>query len=207
MIRFDSFIQSLQKAVTDASEAVNQKNLDILNIYFTDADAESSIRGSLDDALDHLNKILDSKGRPTTTTLKNAMNAFRAAKQGLSGEEDKSERPVHPRALHPVTVTVQFPENTASGIVMREVAVPLLTLVPIRMPTIEEVRFTSNFNMHVVEDDIQIEFNPVRSEGMVDNNVQNDGRLEVILKPGETPEGLTKLIEGYERALRAQIPG
>jgi len=32
-------------------------------------------------------------------------------------------------------------------------------------------------------------------------------KLEIVLKPGETTEGMKDIIEGYEKVLRAQIPG
>jgi hypothetical protein len=207
MIRFDSFIQSLQKAVTDASDVVNKKNLEIFDLYFTDGEAESVLRNSLDDALEHVNKMLDAKGRTNASVLQNAMKAFKAAKESLEGGGLSDEKSITPKSLKPVTITVQFPENTASGVVMRDVAIPLITLVPIRMPSIEEVRFKSNFNFQLVDDDIQIEFGANKGHQLDAFDANTDGSMEIVLRPAESTDGLRKLIEGYEKALRAQIPG
>ena len=85
----------------------------------------------------------------------------------------------------PKSTTTEFLTRTTKGIETVKVQVPLIVLSAIASPHISK---TDN------NEELFVEFEPI-------------SKIEILLKNDETPEGLKKVIEGYERALRAQIPG
>jgi dsDNA-binding SOS-regulon protein len=113
------------------------------------------------------------------------------------------------------TITLQFPQANESGkIKMLDVEVPLITLVPIATSQIEEMKFETDLNLHLVgeKNELQVSFGsePSTSKNKTNSDSRSTplvGHIEITIKPGETSEGLKRLIEGYEKLLRAQIPG
>ncbi|KZN40862.1 DUF2589 domain-containing protein [Pseudoalteromonas luteoviolacea] len=116
----------------------------------------------------------------------------------------------------PKTCTMQFPSRTEDGIDTVDAEVPLLALVPISSPRITEVKFKTDLEISTNDQDkLMVTFAKNTTKfGFRDKIIGPSGgentanaQLEIILTGNEPPEGLKKLIEGYERALRAQIPG
>lgn len=102
------------------------------------------------------------------------------------------------------TISLKYPLHSDTGVEEREVEVPLITLAPISCPTIDSVELTTRFEMDVVDDALCLDF----SKGNKDSNdskSNRSGHLTVKISPQEMPEGLKTVVEGYERALKAQI--
>ena len=94
---------------------------------------------------------------------------------------------------------------------MIDIDVPLITLIPVTMPQIEEVKMTAQFDLQLVNNEVQINFSPTTKKrwslfGKAADVQTNTGQLEITLKPSDGPEGLKQVIEGYEKVLRAQLP-
>lgn len=116
--------------------------------------------------------------------------------------------------LRPKTCAMEFPSRTADGINMVTVQVPIVAICPISSPRITEVKFSSELEISSTEDDKLMVAFPIlknQQEGTADqpalSSKTTNASLEITLTGNEPPEGLKKLIDGYERALRAQIPG
>lgn len=112
----------------------------------------------------------------------------------------------------PKTVDMEFPSRTVDGCESVVVKVPLIALSPISTPRISEVKFTTELEISTNEDDeLMVSFPTVKKSGFFsgseDIKSSSNTRIEITLTGQEPPEGLQKVIEGYERALRAQIPG
>lgn len=101
---------------------------------------------------------------------------------------------------------------------MSDVRVPLITLVPVIMTQISEVRLRSDLVVQIEGDDVVVSFpvgcsassnddNATTMENMYEPEAGTVASLEITLTPNTGTAGLKKLIEGYERILRAQIPG
>ncbi|MEZ9524941.1 DUF2589 domain-containing protein [Enterovibrio norvegicus] len=110
----------------------------------------------------------------------------------------------------PKYVTIEYPFETSDGIKTMGVDVPLLTIVPVTAPRISEVRFKTELEVGVKEDNsLEIAFPSTKKGGLfnADKSSPSLAELEIVIHADDPPEGLKKLIEGYDRALRAQIPG
>lgn len=108
------------------------------------------------------------------------------------------------RVNYPVTFDFATPDNDKEyKTVSTPVEVPLLTLIPISNYNIEKATFNANFKFNVIDDQVMIDFSkdPVK-EGDISNSF---GKLEIVLAPQQTPEGLRSLIESYENFLKRQI--
>ncbi len=110
--------------------------------------------------------------------------------------------------LKPKTVIIQYPTLTQEGVVMKNVNVPLIALIPISMAEISEIKIKTN--IEILADDeknLSISF-PTKEEmakALSNNNESHYSSMEITVKPHESP-GLSTMIKGYEKALRAQIP-
>lgn len=116
-------------------------------------------------------------------------------------------------SLQAKSICIQYPHQTADGKTeMVDVDVPLVTLIPISFPQIEELKLKANFDLQVINNELQISFSSEAPKkrrwfcSKSDSGEEGSGLLEITLKPSEGPEGLKRIIEGYEKVLRAQIP-
>ena len=106
--------------------------------------------------------------------------------------------------------TIQFPQKTDSGVVMSDVRVPLVTLVPLSMTQISEVTFRTELELQV-DDNERLLVSFTSSDSETPNERGNTrgsshATLEITLTPHHGTEGLRKIVEGYEKILRGQIP-
>lgn len=108
------------------------------------------------------------------------------------------------RVNYPATFDFATPDNDKEyKTISTPIEVPLLTLVPISNYNIEKATFNANFKFDVVDDQVMIDFSKETfKEGEISNNF---GKLEIVLSPQQTPEGLRSLIESYENFLKRQI--
>jgi len=110
------------------------------------------------------------------------------------------------------TVTINYPTVSPEGKTdIIKIEVPLITIVPISTATIGELKFTTNLDMAIEKDELLVSFSKQsflgKHLGIDKNKKQASALLELVIKPQDQTEGLSKLIEGYEKSLRAQIPG
>lgn len=110
--------------------------------------------------------------------------------------------------LEPKTVTLDYPSLDEEGNVnSSEIRVPLITLVPLSTSQIEKAVLTADFEMRIVDDELQVDFSRKQSSGgLFKKSEPSKGNLEITITPQETTEGLKLLIDGYEMLLRRQIP-
>ncbi len=126
-------------------------------------------------------------------------------------EKDPSTKVVtKKKSLAPKTVTLEYPNLAADGSVeVSHVQVPLITLVPISVSQIEKATLTADFEMEIVNNVLQLHFtngeNSNSKNGFFKKSKTNRGKLEIVITPRETTEGLKLVIEGYEAILKRQI--
>ncbi|RKR83709.1 uncharacterized protein DUF2589 [Mucilaginibacter gracilis] len=157
MISFKQFVTAIQDAIVTASDAIMDKNISLLDKYFTEAP------------------------KPAGTDSKHT--------------------------LIPKSVILEYPHLTSNGEVENlEVAVPLITLVPLSMSKVEKAFLTAHFEMEIVDDEVQLHFSDKGSTGLFNKKPKTAwGKIELTFSPQETPEGFKLLIAGYEDILKRQI--
>ena len=108
-------------------------------------------------------------------------------------------------------VSINYPVKAHDNSIKNvAVDVPLITLVPVSTTRIEELKFTTNLEVVLEKDELLVSFS---SQDEQSNNLfckkrkSSFAKIEITLKPNESTEGLKNIIEGYEKILRAQIPG
>ncbi|MGB0524123.1 MAG: DUF2589 domain-containing protein [Flammeovirgaceae bacterium] len=116
--------------------------------------------------------------------------------------------------LKPKMVTIQYPKQTNEGIKMVDIKVPLITLVPLTASKVEELNMRMGLEVMMINGKPVVQFSNSNSSQSSPPSSDDDkgkdkspmGYLDIKITPDESPQGLKKLIEGYEKLLRAQIP-
>lgn len=127
-----------------------------------------------------------------------------------SSEEEEGEV-----KLIPKTTIIQYPRVTADGVEVHDVHVPIIALLPMNQIQISEVKVRLDLDIFLEKDALKVNFTQKRMHDAHGNMLEKgqhiaahaNASLEVVLSPSMPPEGLKLLIDGYEKALRAQIPG
>jgi len=130
-------------------------------------------------------------------------NYFTDVETTETGENAKNSSVKIEKHLHPKMVKLEYP-NTDSSIAdeTTSVMVPLITLVPFSASQLEKVTFTTEFKIFVDQnDELQLDFSKINKWG----DKHHVGKLEIVVSPTDTPEGLQRIIESYEAMLRRQI--
>lgn len=133
--------------------------------------------------------------------------------QSTTEEVDENGVSNSKEILKPRSVILEYPTPTVDPNLVKaqvneimEVHVPLITLVPLQMSQIEKAVLTANFEIEIVDDEIQINFTN-RKNSKIFRKKPNAtfGKLEITISPIESSEGLKLIVEGYESMLRRQI--
>ena len=218
MIKFDAFINAIHAAILSANDALMDKNLDVLEKFFEVAEDSDEFQRKLDDALTSINDVLGQGRTPAGQRLtRQKLTTMRASieevREALSQQGDLGEDPNQaglPDKLRPKMTTIQFPHKTANGVVMSDVRVPLVTLVPLSMTQISEVRLRTELEIQVEDEELLVSFPVPQSRALDDEKDESRSSsraiLQITLTPHHGTEGLRKIVEGYEKVLRAQIP-
>jgi hypothetical protein len=84
-----------------------------------------------------------------------------------------------------------------------DIHVPLIAIVPITTSQIEKAKLTADFDMEIVNGDLQIDFSGKKKlEGLFKKERTSKGKLEIIISPQDTSDGLKLLIERYDTLLK-----
>ena len=112
------------------------------------------------------------------------------------------------KILEPISVIMEYPIVDDEGNIKNiDIHVPLITIVPITSSQIEKAKLTADFDMEIVDGDLQIDFSGKKKpERFFKKRKTTKGTLEITISPQDTSDGLKLLIEGYDTLLKRQIP-
>ncbi len=205
MINLEEFVHSIHVATASAGEALIQKNLDLLERFFEPADDD-------DEDITHMAEIGRSDAKVEGKTLKRGEKkeppSDDTPKLFMHGEYG-GEIPI----LKPKMVAMQYPTVTRNGPGIQTVNVPLITLIPLSQVELREMSFSTELELSVNGDALQVSFpkRTLKAKEMAEEGAKQGhggkAKLEVKIAAMETPDGLKYIVDGYERALRAQVPG
>ncbi|MFM2480881.1 DUF2589 domain-containing protein [Celerinatantimonas sp. YJH-8] len=205
MINLEEFVHSIHVATASAGEALIQKNLDLLERFFEPADDDDEDIAHMADIGRSDAKVEAKAGRRAP---QNSPPAGEPPKKFMSHDWG-GDIPI----LKPKMVAMQYPTVTKNGPAVQTVNVPLITLIPLSQVELQEMSFSTELDLSVNGDALQVSFpkRTLKAKEMADEGASlgNGGKakLEVKIAAMETPDGLKYIVDGYERALRAQVPG
>ena len=202
MIRFQALIHAIQESIHSAAEAIESAGDKHLNKFF-----DKIVNEHYQEKMAEIKEAKKDGDDERVRELKKEM-------QNLPTGDDESTEGVF--IYRPKMVAMAFPSQGSDGVESTIVNVPKITLSPISSPRIKDVKFSANLEVTTEENDgkegneeLKVAFRPPQvtgGENMVTKDSTNT-HIEINLVGHEPPEGLQKIIEGYEQALRAQIPG
>lgn len=106
------------------------------------------------------------------------------------------------QVLNPRMINLEYPMLNSEGKVVKgEIQVPLITIAPISTTKIEKATLTADFELGIVDEEVQINFSHAASQ----KSDTAYGRLEIVLSPQDPPKGLDLLVSGYNNILKRQI--
>lgn len=110
------------------------------------------------------------------------------------------------QTLTPKNVILEYPVLTSEGeVTSTEIQVPLITLVPLATSHIEKATLTAEFEMEIVDNELQLNFPSHKGGVFQKDSKTNTGKLEIVISPQESAEGLKLIVEAYETVLKRQI--
>lgn len=205
MIRLEQFINVIHEAVLSANGTLFEENRKLFNIYFEESTEQEGLQDDVEEALDRIETVIkEQKG--DKDAMADTLEVFKQARKVFKGKERLNYLTEQKGSLRSRTVALQFPQQTEEGVVMKEVNVPVITLIPLAMAKVSEVKFISELEIQVENNDVLINF-PFRARKEKDETaVSSNGNIEITITPQENSEGLKRLIEGYEKVLKGQLP-
>lgn len=204
MIAFKALMHAIHQSISAASKAVEDEGIKHIDNFFDKIVNENY--HDIDDQEKNIGKaklLLDGGDVAAASKILESVGKNLQKSSSIAPEEKVTYRPK--------MVAMAFPCQTPNGIESAIVNVPLITLSPISSPRVKEVKFTADLEVTADENnELFIAFPSARKESGWDEDFPlktTNTHIEIILTGGEAPQGLQKIIEGYEKALRAQIPG
>lgn len=206
MLDFSDLVAAVQASVQNAADVLARENYALFRQFFFDAKEPADARKILQDALRDAATLSDSK-RPKEVA-KRLADSLEAAATALDVETS---------ALQPKLVSIDYPMVTREGPTVHTVHVPLITLAPYVATQISKLTFKADLEVQSTnEGKLQVSFPapaaqapaPTAEEPGDDSSRKTaNASIEIVIEGAPASDGLRKVIEGYERALRAQIPG
>lgn len=208
MINLDALIAAVQSSVIEAANALNARNMELFHSYFETVEDEvpQDVAAAAARVIE-ASRAAGSAGEPDA-----AQDAIRRAGEALERavEALASKRKAAP-ALRPKTTAIQYPHITKDGPTVHTVHVPLIALAPICFAQITELRMKTDLELSVQGDSLTASFpaepRTAAEEAAGKRPAGRTASVEIVLGEMPSSQGLRLIVEGYERALRAQIPG
>jgi len=177
MISFKQFVNAIQDAIISARDAIMDKNVSMLDKYFTES-----------------GKVSESGKVPESA---------KAPESGKPPSPDAAAK----TTMIPKSVLLEYPHLTSDGAVQNlEIAVPLITLVPLSTTQLDKAVLSANFEMEVIDGELQLHFSDSSTTGLFNKKPKTAwGKIELTFSPQETSEGFKLLVAGYEEILKRQL--
>ncbi|MDD1781155.1 DUF2589 domain-containing protein [Enterovibrio sp. ZSDZ35] len=204
MIKFQALMQAIQKSIHSAAQAVESEGIKHVDKFFDQIPSDKyHAHQNQAKRLSEAHEALDRQDTEKANSLLKEFNEVSESSKHIAPEQEMIHRPK--------MVAMAFPRQGKNGEIEKTIVnVPLITLCPISSPRIKEVHFEAELEVTADDnDELHVAFRPLGGN-QAENQVRPDDtntKIAITLVGHEPPKGLQKVIEGYEKALRAQIPG
>ncbi|WP_417319517.1 DUF2589 domain-containing protein [Emcibacter sp.] len=192
MISLDNLIQAVQKSAEAAAKSIMDRNLALLGHFFEEVPVEEE----------------DDDGGRNGRGGRGGRNGRGGGKKG---SDDDGDDDGYSHYLHPRMVAMKFAKMTPDGPQDHLVHVPLISIAPFSSLQLDTMEFQIEMDIHEEEGEVQVSF-PMKKKGFFpskDSSAPSGSRAQVkiTMKGFDRPKGLDVIIEGFDKSLRAQIPG
>lgn len=207
MIALQNFITAVKSAVQQAAHIVREQNLQMVYRYFDVQEPREP----------------PSEPEAQRETPRAGLPPGRGGDRGGSQPPPPAPpRPEGPPLLRPRLVAFEYPVDTEDGPAVHTAFAPLVSLTGTQAMEIAEFRMTLKVMIAEDGETVSLAFpgSPQsgasgrargrRKPGEEDEPSGPDtetGTIEIVLKSVDPPGGFYEIIRGYDRALRANIPG
>ena len=183
MIRFTDLVNGIQSAITGAVRGVEGQQLEALFEFFHTGSEEQE--------------------RGNNARYENQEMRYEKVSVSQGGDGDT-------RFLSPKLVEMRFARETAEGPQSHSVFVPLISLVPMNELQIESLELEMDVELVNHEDEMLVNFPQTRRNFLNRENAgqaaKANAKIKLHVTAGPRPPGVDIVMQGYERALKAQIP-
>lgn len=136
--------------------------------------------------------------------LENFAESFLSSRVANEASSDSSEEELY----GPKSVTLIFLKETSQGIIEHRVITPLLSLASISNLQLQEI--SMDIDLLILEGDngLTVGFPKLTTAPHNDNisGIKPNTKMTITLNATNRSDGLSTVIEGYDKLLRAQIP-
>ncbi|MCC5996994.1 MAG: hypothetical protein JJU18_11580 [Oceanicaulis sp.] len=207
MIALQNFVTAVKSAVHQAAHIVREQNLQMVYRFFEEQEPHAP--GPEPDT-------------PPETPRPGLPQAGRGGRGGSQPPPPAPPAPEGPPVLRPRMVAFEYPVETEDGPAVHTAFAPLVSLTGIQALEIAEFRLTLKVLIAEDGETVSLAFpgspqsgasgqgRRKRRSGDADEPAGPDpetGTIEIVLKSVDPPGGFYEIIRGYDRALRANIPG
>lgn len=130
--------------------------------------------------------------------------------EGASENEKGIKTAIGSLPLQPKMVALKYPRQTADGPVDHLVYVPLIALSPMSQLQMDSLEFNMEIDIHQEGNDIQISFPLKEKAGFFkkapDKKRTTTAEVKLTVKGFDQPQGLSIVLDGYNKAIKAQMP-
>jgi hypothetical protein len=209
MIQFNQFVKIIHEAAQAANRAIMDDNLTLIDTYFENSDGSAIVKEeNVPEYDENFYKKIIKKDDPSESDIELARKSYLRAKKEIL-KRLKDEQYDDNQHIRPKTILMEFPQLTSEGVVIKTVKVPLIALVPVTTTRISKIKFKTDLEVMVDNDnDLIVSF--INKKSDVNNEKTAIGlptsSIEITIHPEESSEGLKDVIKGYEKLLRSQIP-
>ncbi|GAA0739805.1 MULTISPECIES: DUF2589 domain-containing protein [Sphingomonas] len=197
MLDLSALVSAILVGTSQAEEALQEANYRMFSEYFVMPASTEDAKRLLREAAERAANLPEDADAEDVRATASALAAASAALEGNTG------------ALQPRTVAIDYPAVTKDGTAVHTVHVPLIALVPFSGVQLSRMVFRADLDVQDKGDALKVGFVHAGSESAKEAGgaTTSNASLEIVVEGNQAPDGLRKVIEGYERALRAQIPG
>lgn len=179
---FAELLSGLKQAVVQASREMQQQQLSLIERYFDWVSADSG-------------ETSDADGPPA--------GDVEPPWRGRSGRGSVEGHWTPKLARFDLPV-----EDGPGGARVKEIYVPLISLVPQNALTIDEVRVVTEIELTLLED---VENHPevrvsTQSESLAERGAGRKMLVEVVIRGDDAGGGMDALIEAYTKSVKQQLP-
>lgn len=213
MLKFEDLVLAIRQGAEQASAVMDAQWHKTLDNFFDaigeyDPDDPKHRSGASEEDFITYQRMLESRRDGEAS---GAASRVRKRRDGQEIDEDDRAPVIEYR---PKMVALSYPSENPNDLTERSVLVPLISVVPVSNLRLEELEMEMEVEITLDQDEnLSVGFikkeekkRDVISEKQAETDIYN-AKIKMKFGAGDLPDGVQMVLEGYDKAMRAQIPG